>query len=202
MDKLSSPVLLLVEGEDEKIICELLLRRIAPNFSLNLDLKAASGGSDLLSKAQALDVLPGFQNLTQLAIICDAEEIPQKTAKQWSAFKATFETQYPNKKCNILILPSEEQAGAIDSVFLNSLDPANNPVAACALDFAACVGAQGSQTTQARRDKLALTSYINAHTKNPYSRVGFAVTQGAKDLFDFDHPSFAPLTNFLKKLLN
>lgn len=201
MERITRPTLLLVEGEDEKTICELLLKKIDSDFASKLHVISATGGDDLLSKAQALDVIPGFQMLNNLAILCDAEENPQKTTKQWADFKSAFEAQFPNKKCYFLVLPSEQQAGAIDSVFINSLDTATNPIAACALAFAACVGAQGAQTTQARRDKLALTSYINANTKNPYSRVGVAVSQGAKGLFNFDDDCFASLTNFLKTLM-
>jgi hypothetical protein len=202
MNQLRTHTLLLVEGKDEKHICELFLSKMQPDFAQFIDVQSADGGDDVWAQANALNIQSGFKAIRILAIICDAEETPQSTATRWTLFKTNFEAQYLGKTCDFLILPSEEQAGAIDSVFLNSLDRASNPLAACALDFAACVGVQGSQTTQARRDKLALTSYINANTKNPYSRVGVAVKQGAKDLFEFDHPSFAPLTIFLQKLLN
>lgn len=201
MELLRKHTLLLVEGKDEKQICELLLFKINPEYINTIDVQSTDGGDDLLAEAQAIDIQSGFKTLKTLAIVCDAEETPQDTVQRWANFKAQFEVQHPSKECLYLVLPTEHQTGAIDSVFINSLDVKTNQLAACALNFAACVGAQGAQTTQARRDKLALTSYINAHTKNPYSRVGMAISQDAKTLFDFEHSSFATLRVFLSNLI-
>jgi hypothetical protein len=201
MDAINAPVLLLVEGRDEKEICEILLHKIDPLFAQKIDVQHADGGASLLASANTVDVLSGFSQLKTMAIVVDAEESPNKTNSTWTQFKNTFQKNYPICGCEILVLPSAEESGALETLFLKSLDTEKNSIARCAIDFVACVGELGAQSTQARKDKLALVSYINAHTKNPYSRVGVAIQQDASKLFDFDHPSFQPLTEFLKAVL-
>jgi hypothetical protein len=203
MDSITAPVLLLVEGKDEKDICEILLESIDPNFEQRIDLQHANGGSDLLTSATAIEVLSGFSQLKSIAILVDAEDSPLETSKKWSSFRDDFLRRYPTRQCQILVLPSSQEKGSLETVFLKSLDQATNVIAGCAMGFVSCVGEHGSLSTQARKDKLALVSYINAQTKNPYSRVGLAVKQdSSKKLFDFSHSSFKPLNDFLKILLN
>jgi hypothetical protein len=46
------------------------------------------------------------------------------------------------------------------------------------------------------------TSALTVVVQNvPYSRVGVAIEHDAKNLFDFEHEAFQPLTQFLTKLL-
>jgi hypothetical protein len=102
-----------------------------------------------------------------------------------------------------ILVDAEENAAKTHNTWVKfqSQFVADNAVARCAIDFSNCVNGKGKITTTARKDKLALVSYINAHSTNPYSRVAIALEQQASDLFDFDRDSFKALTAFLKNLL-
>ena len=201
MDAISTPCVLLVEGKDEKAICELLLKNFDADFAKKIEIRNAEGGSDLRAAAEGVDVVSGFAKLERLVVLVDAEEKPEQTFEYWQMFQQQFESMHPTKKFDFLVLPSNTEKGSLDTVFLRSLDVTKDSVAQCALDFVDCVGTNGALSTQARRDKVALVSYINANSKNPYSRLGVALAQTGRNLFDFEHDSFLSLVQLLKRLL-
>lgn len=203
MDTISRSKLLLVEGQDEVDVCHLLLRNIDPNYAQQLDVQTGKDDKkkDLMKLASALDVATGFDQLQKLAILVDAEETPDLTYQKWQAFKEEFEATHEGKSCEVLILPSSTQKGSLESIFVAALQEGGDAIAQCASSFIQCVGDRGQLSTQARRDKAQLICYINANSSNPYSRIGVALSQQAKDLFDFEHPSFNTLKNFLQRLL-
>jgi hypothetical protein len=201
MDSITAKTLLLVEGKDDLSIASLLLQKMDADYATKIDIQSKDGGRDLLKAAKAIATVSGFDRLISFAVLVDAEEDAAKTQTTWTAFQAQFHVDHPSVAFEFLVLPSSHEAGALDSVFLRSLDIAENNVARCAIDFSNCVNGQGKITTVARKDKLALMSYINAHSTNPYSRVAKALEQQASGLFDFNHVGFKPLTEFLSKLL-
>lgn len=70
----------------------------------------------------------------------------------------------------------------------------------CVKQLMVCLSGNTRHTTQSQKDKLALITYINASVKTPYARVGVALNQKARDLFDFKHAAFIPLVGFLESL--
>ena len=201
MDAITAPTLLLVEGADEKAVATLLLKALNPDFERSIDIQHGDGNDDVFKLAGAIDIVDGFRQLKVFALIVDAEENPASTLKKCETIQASFNSQFPALNFQFLIQPSATQKGAIDSVFLQSLDTATNTTARCAIDFSACAYGNKGNTTQAKKDKLALVSYINANTKNPYSRIGVALSQDARNLFDLNHVAFSPLKSFLSGLL-
>jgi hypothetical protein len=201
---ITRPILLLVEGADEKDICEFLLKKICSNYSDCITVEDAKGGDDLLKQVEGLDIRSGFTVLKTLAIICDAEEKPVTTAKRWRDFEQDFNNdKNKNKTCKVLILPSDTEEGAIERLFLDSLDFSENSkdfIAKCVEKFVTCVGKDSPHTTQAQCNKFKLITYINSKSKKPYTRIGIAIKDSKKDLFDFKHDSFKPLIKFLTAL--
>lgn len=201
MNPITAANVLLVEGKDEKFLAELLLQMHDASFAEKVDIQNEGGGSKLLASAQAIDVVSGFNQLKRLAILVDAEEDRDATDAIWTKFRTDFLNQYPSRECDYLILPTNQSSGALESVFLQTLDTNTNPIAKCTTDFMTCVAGHDKQSTQAQKDKLALMTYINAEVKTPHSSLSVALLQRAKHLFDFKHEAFKPLTEFLQKLL-
>ena len=199
LDAITKKSLLLVEGPDDHAIVCHLLKEINPNWMQQLDVQCSDGASNLPQAIRAIQFVSGFDQVHQLAVLVDADQSPEKTAQIWSKEKFLFESKFSTKKFNYFILPSLTAKGALETVFLQSLDLKNTKIQ-CVTCFMECLSGQTPHTTQAQKDKLALISYINASVKTPYSRVGLALQQKAKDLFDFNHPAFQPLIHFLESL--
>lgn len=201
LDSITKRVLLLVEGPDDHAIVCYLLNGINPDWKQSIDVQHNGGASGLPKAARAIRLVSGFDQVRQLAVLVDADESPAKTDQVWSEEKRLFLIEYPDRKMDYLVLPSSAAKGALETVFLQSLGQENINFQ-CVANFMACLSGHTRHTTQAQKDKLALISYINSCVKTPYSRVGVALGQGAKKLFDFTHPAFQPLVVFLESLFD
>lgn len=199
LDAITKKVLLLVEGPDDHAIVCYLLNGINPDWKLSIDVQHNGGASGLPKAARAIRLVSGFDQVRKLAVLVDADESPEKTDQIWAEEKRLFLIDCPDRQMDYLVLPSSTAKGALETVFLHSLERENIKFQ-CVANFMECLSGHTRHTTQAQKDKLALISYINASVKTPYSRVGVALGQGAKDLFDFKNPAFEPLVNFLKSL--
>lgn len=196
---INKKVWLLVEGKDDYAIVCYLLNGINPDWKLSIEVRHNDGASGLPKAVRAIRDASGFDQVCKLVVLVDADELPEKTDQVWAEEKRLFLIDCPDRKMDYLVLPSAIAKGALETVFLQSLG-AENIKFRCVANFMECLSGNTRHTTQAQKDKLALISYINSCVKTPYSRVGVALGQGAKDLFDFKHPAFQPLVNFLESL--
>ena len=199
LDKITADSVLLVEGKDEIEICTLLLNAIKPGWKAWLDIQPMGGKAGLVLGARAIAVVSGFDRLKKLAVIVDADDDPLETTTVWASEKNDFDDKHLPKEFHYLVLPASEQKGALEAVFLQSI-PLDNASFQCVKNFMGCISDHTLHTTQAQKDKLALMTYTNTHTRTPSGSVGFAMTKDAKDLFDFKNPAFKPLVDFLESL--
>ena len=200
-DKISAEVVLLVEGPDDQTVVGLLLDSIAPDWRLRVDVQAVADGGGLHAGLGALATVSGFDRIKKVAVLVDADQSPEDVHQRWTLRKTEFSMNNAGRQLSFCVLPSNTVKGALESLFLQSLD-ANDPSFACVQTLVACLADHSIHTTQAQKDKLALTTYINSRVKNPYSRIGIALKQDARALFDFKHPAFKPLVEFLEDLIH
>jgi hypothetical protein len=199
LDPITADVVLLVEGKDDRqIVCH-LLDGINPDWKQCVDVQAKGGVNGLEPAVRAIAVVSGFDRVKKVAVLVDADERPEKTDETWAEEKRLFLAAHPDREMHYLVLPSSTDKGALETVFLRSLE-LENTNAQCVVKFMSCISGNTLHTTQAQKDKLELITYINTHVKTPFSRVGFAMANDAKNLFDFNHPAFQPLVVFLKSL--
>ena len=199
LDKITADSVLLVEGKDEIEICTLLLDAIKPGWTAWLDIQSTGGKPGLMPRARAISVVSSFDRLKKLAIIVDADDDPVETNALWASEKNDFDDKHSPKEFHYLVLPGLTQTGALEAVFLQSI-PLDNASLLCVKKFMDCISGHTLHTTQAQKDKLALMTYTNTHTRTPSGSVGFAMTKDAKNLFDFKNPAFKPLVDFLESL--
>jgi hypothetical protein len=158
--------LLIVEGKDEEVITRLILEKIDPKFKEKIIIKEG-GGAAVLQLAQSSLKSSEFKNTTRLAILVDAEENREKTKSIWDKLITDFKAKKPGHEFCLLVLPTNETKGSIETVFLQSLDPNTNQVAQCAINFSACLSKHSVHSTKGQKDKLTLNSYINSNVKTP-----------------------------------
>lgn len=200
LDKIDAPVVLLVEGADDEDVVNLLLDEIQPDWRQQIDVQLVSNQGGHLARLNALATVSGFLNrVKKVAILEDSDETPEKKQALWVDESQAFTQRYPGIELVFCLLPSPSKKGALESLFLQSIKPAS-PNFACVQTFADCVERHTPHTTQAQRDKLALISYVNSHVSGPYSRIGVAIEQDAKTLFDLKHAAFKPLVEFSESL--
>lgn len=201
LDAITQRVLLLVEGPDDHAIVCYLLASIHPDWSQFIDVQHKGGASGLVRAARAIRLVSGFDKVQKLAVLVDADESPEKTDQAWAEERRLFLADFPDRQMQYLVLPSSIAKGALETIFLQSLK-SDSTRFQCVSSFMTCLSGHTPHTTQAQKDKLALISYINASVKTPYSRVGKALEQGARNLFDFTDPAFQPLVVFLESLFD
>ena len=199
---IDADVVLLVEGSDDIFVAGLLLDNISPTWRTKVDVQEVAQMGGYSQRLIALATLPNFKNrVTKVAVLVDSDNRPAEKAVLWAEEKMRFEQVNPTVQLVCLIVPSPTTNGALESVFLQSLQPDNASIA-CVLALNDCLAGHTRHSTQAQKDKFALMTYINSRVKNPYSRIGYALTQDARDLFDFKHPAFKPLVEFLESLIH
>lgn len=199
LDKITAEVVLLVEGADDQQIVAALLDQLKPGWKSLIDIQAKAQNGGLVQGARALAVVSGFDRVKTVAVLVDADETPEKTNARWAAETQSFLQKHPALQMRYLVLPSADLKGALETVFLQSLSVENEKFQ-CVKQLMVCLSGITRHTTQSQKDKLALITYINACVKTPYARVGKALEQAARGLFDFKHPAFIPLVVFLESL--
>lgn len=202
LDKIDAPVVLLVEGADDEDVVHLLLDEIQPDWRQQIDVQLVSNQGGHLARLNALATVSGFLNrVKKVAILEDSDETPEEKQALWTSESESFAQRYPGIELVFCLIPSPREKGALEGLFLQSVE-SDSPNLVCVQAFAECVARHTPHTTKAQREKLALMTYVNSRVKHPYHRIGFALQKDAKGFFDFKHPAFKPLVDFLESLVH
>lgn len=197
-DAITAPVLLLVEGEDEKNLVQWMCEHWFGSRAQAIDIENVQGRDNFPKRFKALKVRsPGL--LKVVGVIADSEEDPAATAQRWSDL---FDDVAPHIKrpCKKLQLPNDDAPGAFEALVLAALD--DEAVAACATRFRDCVAPHLGDRTLAQKDKIAVQAWLSARLGNAYGNVFKAQQQNPKQtLLNYDHPAFTPIKVFVEGLL-
>lgn len=93
----------------------------------------------------------------------------------------------------ILIIPDARGSGALETLCVRSV--AETPAGDCVERYLACLE-DGGVLESANRDKSFTHAWLSAGP-DPVARVGEGARQGR---WNFDHPAFAPLVQFVQRL--
>jgi hypothetical protein len=203
-EQIAAPILILVEGQDEKYflprMCEHWFQGNASKFDIE-----CVGGSDKFAAAFRALTVRSLGPLKVVGVIVDSEENPDATRQRWRNLIAEVEPAI-KRPCRNLQLPEEQLAGAWESLVLKALG--GNPVVGCATSFRDCVVPHISKRTSAQKDKIAVQAWLAAELGGAYANVISAQkwqTEKRKKetpLIDYDHAAFAPIKAFLESLLS
>ena len=197
-EKISAPVLLLVEGQDEEYLVRKMCEHWFPAQTASIDIECVDGKDNFPKRFKALTVRsPG--PLKIVGVIADSEEDPLATAQRWSALIAEVSPTI-NRPCKLLQLPANQTPGAFEALVLNALD--GDPVVACATIFRDCVRPHIGVRTLAQQDKIAVQAWLSASLGGAYGNVFKAQQQNPDQvLLNYDHAAFAPIKQFIEALL-
>lgn len=201
--RITSPHLLAVEGKDEYNFFTAILNDLSINTVQLVDL----GGKDKFPiELPLLMQLEGFRNLKVIGFVRDAEE---KRAK--SAFDSIRATLKKNRlpapasmasftpgppKTGIFIMPDNRGAGMLENLCLRTLK--GQPIDRCINDFMSCISAIMNSEEQAyfNESKARVQTYL-AFRAPLVNSLGLGAL---KRYWDFNHPCFEKLKQFLRNL--
>ncbi len=194
----SKQKLLLVEGRDDERFFFALLK----NKNINdIHIEIYEGKKNLPATLKSLHVRPGFNNLTSIAIIRDAddkigqivfEEIVNVLKKTSLSIPMSFaEFSHGTPKVGIFVIPGKDKNGELEDFLLESIT--TNSEMRCVDSFINCIRNMKAIKKSA---KFRLYAWISSQ-EPPGLKLGQAADIG---LFDFSHTSFSELTNFINKL--
>ena len=193
-------VQLLVEGKDDlHLIRELIKARSLPLVQV----RPYNGVDNLRRFLASLVTTPGFETITSLGVLRDADQDPA------AAFQSTQDALEANRiepprrpgapedreahgrtlRVGILVLPPAG-AGMLETVLCQTF--ADQPVGACVDDFLSCLVRSGIELRN--EAKTRVHAYLSTRER-PGSNTGLAAVQGAWDLH---HPALDSIADFVR----
>jgi len=196
MDNITSSKLICVEGKDEVNFFTSLFSFLEISGVQILDF---NGKSNFRAKIKALKLTRGFDIVTKLALIRDADEHPPESAftSLSSILSSANLASPPNNQefsdslpsVGIFIMPGDDNTGALEDLCLRSI--AEEESYSCIEEFFECVDTELSHISKAK-----VLCYLAS--KEPYSN---SLGRGAqKGHWDFSNDSFQSLIDFLEEL--
>lgn len=199
------PRLLLVEGTDEARFFSALLGKAGGECEMQV---LAIGGKDALRRnLRILDSQLARSGITcrSLGVVRDADDDPAGSLRSvrdalrgygWEPPARAGVVTGDTPRVGIFVLPDGQGQGALETLCRRAVE--ESVPGLCAEQFLDCLRKAGHEETSrgANADKAFVHAYL-ASGRNPVARVGEAADQGR---WDFDHPAFAPLVEFVSRL--
>ena len=196
---LSERVQLLVEGNDQLNFFEALARHLQVS---GIQVQNFGGVSELRGFVIALARLRGFNTLTSVGIVRDAETSAQGAFRSVQSSLRAARLPVPealgtrvgdSPAVSALLLPGDDRPGMLETLLCDTIE--GSPEAACIDDFLECLG----HLDDARlrwADKRRARAFI-ATKPDPNLRVGEAAQRG---YWDLDHPALEQVRRFVQAL--
>lgn len=202
---IQKPCILLGEGPGEVSFFTALLDDMG--LSDRVEVIEYGGKNSLRNTLQDLPNRSGFTATAQkIAITRDADENSNSAGQSVEDAVSVAPQEIRDRYCGKFILPDNARPGALEALWLDSI--AESPYAQCVNEFFTCLELKGwrSPSLVAKKDKARAQVFL-ATTEAPDERFRHAVQKsrtftdnsGASvKWFDFDHPAFVALKQFLR----
>ncbi len=202
--EIKSKKLLFVEGADEFNFFDKLLNHI----DLHDVQTIVTGGKTRFSSDdgfEAITALPGYENVTALAVIRDADSDANNAFRSVANTLEKFKLPVPEnagmffqgetKKVGIYIIPDGTAPGMLEDLCLEIVK--EEPVMHCVEQYIACVRKNADRKQFPKNEKKAK---IQAYLAGMHEIVNSLGLGAQKGYWDFNHPSLNKLKAFLENL--
>lgn len=203
--RISKPHLLFVEGKDEKLFFNALLKSMnSETDSLCQILEAGKAG--LRKELAAVVTDHRWEIVRSIGVVRDADDdsdgafrsvLDALAKNQLGAPRTHGEFASGQPRVGVFIMPDGVSKGALESLCLGSVDP---DVGSCVDEYLECLAARadwGRDANTAQRAKAFVHAFL-ASGKDPVARLGEGALQG---VWNFDHEVFGRIRMFLAELL-
>lgn len=193
------PHVLVVEGKDEELFFEALIRYMRLQ---HVQVLSIGGKTNLRANLKALALSPGFANVVSLGIIRDADQDPLgalqsvQDALRAASLPAPVGVLSPagdKPKVMIMIMPAENTPGALEDLCLQSVT--QDPAMLCVGVYFQCLQKQGLPMPS-NLPKARVQAFL-ASRQEAGKRLGEAAQAG---YLPWDDKAFEPVRNFLQQL--
>lgn len=192
---------LIVEGKDELLTCQLILNNPKKEVLQIID---ARGKERIKIVLRAISRKPDFKKIASIGILLDADLNCINTFKGIKDALRELKLPFPatlggigsaigNPQVLIFISPNNRDPGKLEDVFLEAI--AGDSMQ-CIENYLQCM--EKLRTLQSRDASLYKVYSFLAVQKDPRLRLGESVQRG--DCWDFEHSAFSGLCTFLKSL--
>lgn len=201
----ASDRLLLVEGPDDRNFFDALIRRRLGDTGSDIQVVDVGGARAFKDRIVAVRDLAAAKTRRRphaIGIVRDADRNPTGAWQSVRDAVAAANLQPPERsaefsdaspRVGIFIVPDSESEGTLETLCMRSV--ARKPAAHCVERYLTCLDEREAMSSR-NRDKSFAHAYL-ASRRDPVARVGEAARQG---VWNFDHPTFAALDNFLRRL--
>lgn len=202
--EVKQPHILLVEGINDAIVFDELLRALQLDSVQIIDSAGKDNFSNALSQIAKNTNDFRLQKVKSIGVIGDADadariarrDICQALYSVGLSRDAEELEVVPGKpEARILILPGNDDPGALETVCLESVQ--DDPHMRCVEEFSVCVESKWGTSPVSKFDKMKAHAFLATRYDNPELRLGEAAREG---IWPFDHETFDGIKIFLKKL--
>lgn len=199
-EKLTKPCVVMVEGADDARLVDALLQHLKCDPVIQI--VAAEGKTQISARLRAIRAIEGFREVRALGIIRDADDNPQGAFQSVQGALRGASLPCPSKigtltqetpYVGVLIIPSDKEPGSLEDVCLKSLQ--GDKRMECIEQFINCVEKQQYLIRQPSKAQMA--AFLAVHEERPGISLGVAASKG---VFNFEHPAFDSLKEFLQVL--
>ncbi len=200
---IKSQKLLLVEGKDEEAFFKILLERKRIN---GIDIMSSGGNRQLQTLFPGIKKAPGFDELSSLAIIHDADMDARQAFQSIRSVLKNNDMKSPDKissfvsgspRVGVFIIPDGKNTGKLESLCLSTVK--SGGIIKCIDSFMACIKQNSNNSgynSPKDMHKARCRAFLSAMEKDTPS-LGVAAQKG---YWDFDSEKLNPLLDFLKQL--
>ena len=194
---------LLVEGTDEVNLVSALMNHHFGTAAASIQVVPGGGRTRFRERLNAIKTAGERVSLRALGVVRDADEDARAA---WDSVHgavnavglrpprehAAFSDEPP--AVGIFIMPGGQAQGALETLCAQSV--AETPGGRCVERYLTCLQ-DGDALVSRNRDKSFAHAWL-ASRRDPVARVGEGARQGE---WNFDHPAFAPLVQFIEHLM-
>ncbi len=199
LEPISKSRVLIVEGEDEKrLFSELIAYLDLPD----IEIRAIGGKTKIHGNIRALTITSGFDKVTSVGVIRDADEDPTAAfqsvcgALQNAGLARPTEPLQPagdSPRVIVMILPNGETSGMLENLCLESVR--EDPAMRCVDEYFECLEERVEKLPR-NLSKARVHTFL-ASRERPDLRLGEAAQKG---YWPWDHPAFEQAKLFLNTL--
>ena len=198
--RIDFPKQLLVEGRNE----EEFLREFLKYLTIEGIQVQGYGGKDNLGNfvSNLVDVV-GFDSVESIGVIQDADQCAQSALESVKGRLLNASLPVPSTflipsgespTTRIFVMPDNSGNGALEDLCLSAVT--DDPAMPCVNEFMECLTQRAVSPPENRKAKARMQAFL-ASRNDPDSRLGIAAARG---YFEWSHPSFSILAEFLRAL--
>ncbi len=189
--------LIIVEGKEDELFFEALIKHLSLN---NIQVLPIGGRTELRKYLKAIIKTPGFDKVTSLGIIRDADSNPMATLQSIRDALRSVRLPVPEKavvpfgdkpKVVIMILPDENTPGMLEDLCLRAVR--QDPAMFCVDQYFQCLQ-QKHLTLPSKISKAKVQVFLGSRSE-PGKLLGVAAQAG---YWPFDFEAFSILKKFIQ----